>query len=321
MKHPVSAFLILSGLAGVAGVASAAYPERPIRWVVAAAAAGSADAMARTISPYLTEILGQSFVIDNRAGASGIIGIELVAKAAPDGYTLLVNTSTHTTLPALTKSLPFNITADFSPVSLIVHQANFLVVHPSVPAQSVKELMAIARGKAGSINFASGGTGTSPHLAGELLNLAAGVKMTHVPYKGTGPALTDLLGGHVQIMFVGPLSIAQHIKTGRLRVLAVSDRKRSASFADVPTMAEAGFSGVESGTWYGMAAPARTPRPIVDRLYAAVRQAVRSPELKARFDVQGVEIVASSPEQFTPFIGEEITKLTKVVRAAGLKPE
>lgn len=300
---------------------SAAYPEKPIRLIVAAAAAGSADAMARTIQPFLTEILGQSIVIDNRAGASGIIGIDLVAKAVPDGYTLLVNTSTHTTLPSLNRKLPFDLAADFAPVSLIVSQPNFLVVHPSIPVQTAKDLVALAKEKPNTIFFASGGTGTSPHLAGELLKLTAGIQITHVPYKGTGPALTDLLGGHVQIMFVGPMAIAQHIKTGRLRMLAVSNKNRSVIFPQAPTMSEAGFPGVESGTWYGMAAPARTPKVIVNRLYAAIKQAVSVPELKSRFDAQGVDIVASSPETFGPYIADEISKLTKIVRAAGLRAE
>jgi tripartite-type tricarboxylate transporter receptor subunit TctC len=300
---------------------AAAYPEKPIRLMVAAAAGGSADAMARTLQPALADILGQPIVVDNRAGASGIIGIELVAHAPPDGYTLLVSTSTHTTLPSLKSKLPFDLVRDFAPVSLVVSQPNFLVVHPSVQAQSVKELVALAKARPGTINFASGGVGTSPHLGGELLNLAAGIKMTHVPYKGTAPALVDLLGGHVQIMFVGPLAIVQHIKSGRLRVLAVADRKSSPVFPGVPTMAEAGYPGVESGTWYGIAAPARTPKAILDRLYAAIKQAANSPELKARFDAQGVDVIASSPAQFTPFVAEEIAKLTKVVRAAGIKPE
>ena len=277
--------------------------------------------MARTIQPYLANLLGQSIVIDNRAGASGIIGIDLVAKAPPDGYTLLVNTSTHTTLPGLKAKLPFDLVKDFTPVSLVVSQANFLVVHPSVPAKSVKELVAFAKARSSPINFASGGVGTSPHLAGELLNLVAGVKMAHVPYKGAGPALVDLLGAHVQIMFVGPLAIAQHIKAGRLRVLAVSNSRRSSVFPEVPTMAEAGFRGVESGTWYGIAAPSKTPKATVDRLYAAIKQGVSTPELRSRFELQGVEIVASSPAEFAPYILEQIAKLTKLVRAAGLRPE
>lgn len=311
--------LLAALLPAIAG--AAAYPEKPIRLIVAAAPGGSADVMARTIQPYLADLLGQSIVIDNRAGASGIIGIDLVAKAPPDGYTLLVNTSTHTTLPALKANLPFDLVKDFTPVSLVVSQANFLVVHPSVPAQSVKELVAFAKARSSPITFASGGVGTSPHLAGELLNLTAGIKMTHVPYKGAGPALTDLLGAHVQVMFVGPLAIAQHIRAGRLRVLAVSASKRSPVFPDVPTMAEAGFRGVESGTWYGIAAPSKTPKAIVDRLHAAIKEAVSAPELRSRFDAQGVEIVASSPAEFAPYIVAEIGKLTKLVRAAGLQPE
>jgi tripartite-type tricarboxylate transporter receptor subunit TctC len=318
--HAARRLVATLALAAVATASSAApYPERPIRLMVAAAAGGSADAMARTIQPHLADLLGQSIIVDNRAGASGIIGMEIVAKAAPDGYTLLTSTSTHTTLPSLKSHLPFDLVRDFAPVSLVVSQANYLVVHPSVPAKSVKELVALAKEK--PINFASGGVGTSPHLAGELLNLAAGIKLTHVPYKATAPALADLLGAHVQMMFAGPLAIAQHIKTGRLRVLAISDRKRSVAFPDVPTMTESGYKGVESGTWFGIAAPARTPSAVLERLHGAIRQAVASPELKGRFDAQGVEIVASSPREFTPFVAQEIEKFTRVVRAAGLRPE
>jgi len=317
--HAARVFASLALTASAVAVSAASYPERPVRLIVAAAAGGSADAMARTLQPHLADLLGQSIIVDNRAGASGIIGMEIVAKAAPDGYTLLTSTSTHTTLPSLKSKLPFDLVRDFAPVSLVVSQANYLVVHPAVPAKSVKELVALAKEK--PLVFASGGVGTSPHLAGELLNLAAGIKLTHVPYKGTAPALADLLGAHVQMMFVGPLAIAQHIKTGRLRVLAIADRKRSAVFPDVPTMIEAGYKGVESGTWYGISAPARTPSAVLERVHGAIRQAVASPDLKGRFDAQGVEIVASSPTEFAPFVAQEIEKFTRVVRAAGLRPE
>ncbi|MBI3067899.1 MAG: tripartite tricarboxylate transporter substrate binding protein [Betaproteobacteria bacterium] len=312
---------LLCAVLASASAYPASYPDKPIRMIVAAAPGGSADALARTVQPVLAEILGQPVVIDNRAGASGIIGIELAAKSQPDGYTLLLNTSTHTTLPGLNAKLPFDLLKDFAPVSLIVSQANLLVVHPSVRASTVKDLVALARAKPDALNFASGGIGTSPHLAGELLKLTTGIRITHVPYKGSGPAITDLLGGHVQMMFVGPLAIAQHIKAGRLRVLAVSAGKRSATFPEVPTMAEAGFPGVESGTWYGVVAPGNTPKAVISRLYGAIKQAVHTPELGSRLASQGVDVVASAPEQFGPYIRSEIAKWTKVVKATGVRAE
>jgi tripartite-type tricarboxylate transporter receptor subunit TctC len=212
--------------------------------------------------------------------------------------------------------LPFDALKDFAPVSLVVSQPNILVVHPSVPAKTVKELVALAKAKPNTLNFASGGNGSSPHLSGELLKLVAGIQITHVPYKGSGPGITDLLGGHVQMMFAGPLGVEQHIKGGRLRALAVADARRSVVLPDVPTMAEGGVPGVETGTWYGMLAPARTPPPVIDTVYRAIAKALQLPDLKARLLAQGVDIVASPPQQFAAFLRSEVAKWAKVVKDA-----
>ena len=245
-----AAALVLVPAASV-HAAQGAYPAKPIRLIVPFSPGGSADNLARTLQTPLGNALGHSIVIDNRGGASAVIGTELAARAAPDGYTLLLITTTHTVNPSLIRKLPFDPILDFSPITLAVSQANILAVHPSVPAKSVKELVAYAKSKAGHVTFASGGSGSSPHLSGELFRLVAGIDATHVPFKGSGPGVTALLGGQVTMMFAGPLAFEQHIKAGRIRALAVADRKRSSLLPDVPTMAEAGYPGVETGTWYG----------------------------------------------------------------------
>ena len=297
----------------------AVYPARPVRLIVPFGPAGSADALARTLQPSLSDTLGQPVVIDNRPGASSTIGTEMAARAAPDGYTLVMITTTHTVNPSLLAKLPYDSVKDFAPVSLVVSQPNILVVHPSVPVKSVKELVALAKAKPNTLNFASGGNGSSPHLSGELFKLVAAIEITHIPYKGSGPGVTDLLGGHVQMMFAGPLALEQHIKSGRLRALAVADRRRSTVVPDIPTMTEAGFPGVETGTWYGILAPARTPPAIVTSLQRTIARTVQMPDLKSRIVNQGVDIVASSPDDFHKFIIAEIAKWSRVVQKAGVR--
>ena len=294
------------------------YPVKPIRLVVPFAPAGSADALARTIQPALSEALGQTLVIDNRPGASSTIGTDMAAKAAPDGYTLVLITTTHTVNPSLYAKLPYDAVGDFAAISLVVSQPNILVVHPAVAAKSVRELVALAKAKPNTLNFASGGNGSSPHLSGELFKIVAGIQVAHIPYKGSGPGVTDLLGGHVQIMFAGPLALEQHIKSGRLRALAVADRRRSAVLPEVPTMTEAGFPGVETGTWYGMLAPARTPSSMIAVVQRAIVRILQAPDMKSRMLNQGVDIVASSPAEFEKFIITEVAKWSRVVQAAGV---
>ena len=315
-----AALLCAGTLTGGFQAQAAAFPEKPIRLIVAFAPGGSADNLARTIQPALSDAFGHPLVIDNRPGASSIIGTDMTAKAPADGYTLLLITTTHSVNPSLRK-LPYDSVKDFAMVTLVVSQPNILSVHPSVPAKSVKELVALARSKPNTLNFASGGNGSSPHLSGELFKIVAGIQITHVPYKGSGPGVTDLLGGHVQMMFAGPLVLEQHIKNGRLRALAIADLRRSIVLPDVPTMTEAGFPGVETGTWYGILAPAATPRPIVAKLNATFAKVLRSPEVEARLTKQGVDIVASGSEEFRRFMTAEIAKWAKVVKNAGVRAE
>ncbi len=303
------------------GAQTAGYPNKPIRMIVLFAPGGSADNLARILQPVLNDVLGQPIVLDNRPGASSVIGTDLAAKSAPDGYTVLLITTTHTVNPSSIRKLPYDPIKDFAGVSLAVSQANILVVHPSVPVKSVKELVAFARSKPNALNFASGGNGSSPHLSGELLKLVAGIQATHVPYKGSGPGVTDLLGGHVQMMFAGPLALEQHIKAGRLRALAIADKKRSSLLPDLPTMVEAGFPGVETGTWYAVLAPAATPRVIIDGLNGAIVKVLQVPEMKSRMAAQGVDIVASTPQALDAHLRSETTKWSKLVKAANSSAE
>jgi tripartite-type tricarboxylate transporter receptor subunit TctC len=300
---------------------ASAYPSRPVRIIIPYSTGGGADSFGRTFQPALVSALGQPVVLDNRPGASAIIGTELAARAAPDGYTMVLITTTHTVTPALVKKLPYDPASDFAGASLAVTQPNVLVVHPSLAARSVKELVALARAKPDALTYASGGSGSAPHLGGELLQMVAGIKLTHVPYKGSGPGVIAVLGNQVTMMFVGPLAIEPHVASGRLRALATADRKRSAALPEVPTVAEAGYPGVESGTWYGFAAPARTPQPILEAFHAAVLEAMAVPEMKSRLLAQGVEIVGNGPREFDRTIREEIAKWDKVVRAAGISAE
>ena len=294
------------------------FPSRPVRLIVPFSPGGGADQLARTLQPGLTGVLGQSLVIDNRGGASGVIGTELAAHAAPDGHTLLLVTTTHTVNPSLIRKLPYDTLKDFQAITLAVTQPNILVVHPSVPARSVKELVALAR--TSKLTFASGGSGSQPHLGGELLQIVAGINLTHVPYKGSGPGVAAVLGGQVTMMFVGPLAIEGHVRSGKLRALAVADKKRSAILPDVPTAAEAGVAGIESGTWYGFLAPARTPHAVVAALHSHVTNTMAVPEVKSRLLAQGAEIVGLGPREFDALLREEVAKWANTVKRAGITP-
>ena len=321
-RSSVALLIAFGALPAIAALPETApYPSKPIRLVVPFAPAGSADALARTIQPALSDALGQTIVIDNRPGASSTIGTDMTAKAAPDGYTLVLITTTHTVNPSLIAKLPYDTVKDFAAVSLVVSQPNILVVHPAVAAKSVRELVTQAKAKPNTMNFASGGNGSSPHLSGELFKIVAGIQITHIPYKGSGPGVTDLLGGHVQMMFAGPLALEQHIKSGRLRPLAVADQRRSAVLPDVPTMTEAGFPGVETGTWYGILAPARTPPATVALIQRGIARILQAADLKSRMLKQGVDIVASSPAEFEKFIIAEVAKWSRVVQAAGVRAD
>lgn len=295
------------------------YPARPVRLIVPFAPGGGADNLARTLHAAAIDALGQTIVIDNRGGGGGTIGTDLVAKAPPDGYTIALVTTGHTVNPSLLPKVPYDAYNHFEPISLLATQPNVLVVHPSVGARSVQELVALAKAKPGVINFASGGNGSSPHLSGELLKLATGVAINHIPYKGAGPGIADVVAGHVHMMFVGPISIEAYVRAGRLRALAVADAKRLTIAPDIPTMAEAGFTGIETGTWYALLAPAGTPSAVVARLHATFTGVLRAPEMTARLNKQGMDVVAGSPAELRNFMKAELAKWSRVVKAAKLR--
>ena len=298
-----------------------AYPNRPIRLIVSYPPGGGTDVTARQIVPALSERLGRQIVIDNRSGAGSTLGTNIVAKATPDGYTLLMSDTTFGIVPGLYPKLPYDALRDFSPITQITSVPGALVVHPSVPANSVKELVALAKAKPNALNFGSGGVGTPVHMAGELLKLQAHIEMVHIPYKGAGAAFVDLLGGRFQLMFPTLQSVVPHVKSGRVRLLAMTTEKRSPAFPDVPTMEEAGVRGVVSVAWFGIHAPAGTLKPIISRLHDEAIKVVREPAIRDRFLADGAEPIGSTPEQFSRFVANEIAKWTKVVKEAGIKAE
>jgi tripartite-type tricarboxylate transporter receptor subunit TctC len=312
--------LLMSASASAAQSAGS-YPSKPIRIIVPFSAGGSADNLARAMQPALSAALGQPLVIDNRGGASSVIGTELAARSPPDGYTMLLITTTHTVNPGLMKKLPYDAIRDFVAVSLAASQPNILAVHPSVPAKTVKELVAYAKAKSAHLTYASGGSGSSPHLSGELFRLVAGIDLTHVPFKGSGPGATALIGGQVTMMFAGPLLFEPHIKSGKLRALAVADRKRSGILPDVPTMAESGVPGIETGTWYGYLAPAGTPAAVAQAFHETLVKVMAAPDMKSRLLAQGVDIVGAGPREFQRIIVEEVDKWTRLVKRAGITAE
>jgi len=302
---------------GFAPSASADYPTKPIRLIVPFAPGGGNDTIARTIAQKIAAGLGQPVVVDNRAGAGGVLGAELAARAAPDGYTLFLGgVGSHAINPNLHKSLPYDPIRDFAPVALIASAPLVIVVHPSLPASSVRELIALARDKPGALNYASNGNGSSSHLAAAMFEAMTGTRMVHVPYKGLAPALTDLLSGQVQLMFSSVVAILPHVQAGKLRVLAVTSRRRLALVQDVPTVAESGLPGYESSSWYGILAPAGTPRDIVDRLNAQIVRAVHEPDVSKTLDNDGAEPIGSSPEEFAAFVRSELERVGKVIHEA-----
>ena len=297
------------------------YPERPIRLIVSYPPGGGTDVTARTIVGKLSEGLGRQVVIDNRPGGGSTIGTDLVAKATPDGYTLLMSDTTFGILPGLYAKLPFDALRDFQPITQITGVPGALVVHPALPAHSVRELVALAKAKPGSLNFGSGGVGTPVHMAGELLKLAANIDIVHIPYKGAGPAFTDLLGGHLQLMFPTLQSAVPHIKSGRLRLLALTGESRSPAFPDIPIMEEAGVPGVIAVGWFGIHAPRATPKTVIARVHDEAIKVLRDPMIRQRFSTEGADVVGSSPQQFAQFVAAEIAKWRKVVKDGGIKAE
>ena len=301
--------------------AQAPYPAKPVRLVVPSAPGGGTDITARVMAPKLGEYLGQQVVVENRAGAGTMIGGELVARAAPDGYTLLMGISTLAINPAMYKKVPYDALKDFAPISQAVSLPNILVVHPSLPAKTVKELIAFNRARPGQIQFASAGVGTNPHLAAELFLSMAGLKMLHIPYKGSGAGIIDVIAGHVPVMTPSILTGLPHAKAGRLRALGVTSAKRAGGAPDIPTIAEAGVPGYEAVQWFGILAPAGTPRAIVDRVHRDAVRVLQNPETKERLVADGADPVGSTPEQFAAFIRAETAKWANVVKAIGIQPE
>ncbi len=298
-----------------------AWPSKPIRFILPFPPGGGTDILGRIISERLAANLGQPVVIENRGGAGGNVGAEAAAKSAPDGYTIVLVAPSLAISPSLYSKLNYDPVKDFAPISLVATVPNVMITHPSVPARTLQEFIALAKSKPGGMNFGSGGNGTSNHLAGELFNIVAGVKLVHVPYKGVNLAMNDVLSGEVHLVVIGIPAAAPHIKAGKLRALALIAPQRSPALPDVPTVAEAGLPNFEVTTWYGVLAPAGVPGPIVARLNAELVKIMHAPELKERFAAMATEPRTSTPEEFAAYIKQEIAKWAEVVRQAGLKAD
>jgi tripartite-type tricarboxylate transporter receptor subunit TctC len=296
------------------------YPARPVRLIAASAPGGTSDILARLFAQHLGADLGQTFVVDNRAGASGIIGTDLVAKAAPDGHTLLLIQPSLTINPHIFAKVPYDAVRDFAPISLVVDVPQIVCVHPSVQAKSIKDLIALAKADPGKITNGSPGAGTHPHLTSERFQQAAGIKLQQVVYKGIGPAFIALISGEVSMAFSAASSATPHIKSGKIRPIGVTSPRRLAALPDVAPLAET-LPGFESSQWFGILAPAGTPRPIIERLHQAITKASRTPDLKEKFAAMSIETVNSTPEEFAKVIREESVTWAKVVKAAGIKPQ
>jgi len=299
---------------------AARYPSRPVRVIVPFAPGGGLDISTRLIGQKLTERWGQNIVVDSRPGAATIVGTEIASKAAPDGYTLLMITTTFAINPGLYPKLPYDPVRDFAPITQLNFQPNVVVVAPSFAAKSIKDLVALAKAKPGELTFATPGAGSAPHLSAEMFQRAAGVSMIHVPYKGIPPAVTDVLGGRVAMLFTTTISAAPHIKAGKLRALAITSAKRQASMPDVPTVGET-LPGYRAEAFQGMVAPAGVPQAIVDKVSAEVARIVHLPDVAQRFQLDGADPVGSTPKEFAAFLKAEMQKWSKVIGEAGIKPE
>ena len=329
MHLPPSAYRKLSGLFGMLLLSTAlsgaawaqAWPDKPVRFVVPYPPGGGTDVIARIVQQKLQAALGQPIVIENRGGAGGSVGTEVVAKAAPDGYTVLFTLSSHTINPAIFPKLNFDTVRDFEPVGLVASLPQILVTQPAFAASSVAELTALARAKPGTVSFASVGIGSPGHLAGELQALRTGVKLTHIPYRGGGPAVTDVMGGQVPTLWVSIPAAAQFVKTGKLKALAVSTTKRSAAFPEVPTMQEAGVPDFDVDSWYAMFVPARTPKAIVERLNKALNSVLADPDIRDKLLAQGAEGVGGTPEALGAVVAAELPRWVKLAKDANIKAE
>jgi tripartite-type tricarboxylate transporter receptor subunit TctC len=309
-------------LLGAALTAAAqSFPEKPVTMIAPFPAGGSVDLVARAVAQQMNEIWKQPVLVSNRPGASGNIGVEAVVRSAPDGYTILMGTTALSSSPAVYPKLPYDVTRDLAPVSLVVRMTNILVVHPSLPARSVKELLALAKARPGALTSASAGVGSSNHLALVLFTMMSGASINHVPYKGAAPAVTDVIGGHADMTFAPIAAVVSPIKSGRMRALASTAAARSTLFPDLPTIAESGVPGYDASGWNALLAPRATPREIVARIHATLVESLKAPKVRDILVASGAEAVGNSPEEFARFLQAEIAKWGKVVRAAGIKGE
>lgn len=316
MRAVAGLAVLLAGMSGA--FAAESFPSKPIRFIVPFGAGGPGDAIGRMVGRKMAEGLGQPVVIDNRSGATTIIGTEIAAKSIPDGHTMLLISTTHSVNPSLFTKLPYDPIKDLAPVTMLANTPFMLVVHPSVAAKSVAELVAFARSKPGQLNYGSSGNGSSIHLTTELLKTAARIEMKHVPYKGSGPAFTDLIGGHIQLLFSSTVSSLPHVKSGKVRSLAITSPKRVNALPDLPALAES-YPGFESSSWFGLMVPARTPKPVLDRLLREARAALQSAELNNALTRQGATPGGESPAQFGAFYQAEMKKWANVIKAAGIR--
>jgi tripartite-type tricarboxylate transporter receptor subunit TctC len=318
-----STFVLTLALAalGAGTVLAQSYPNRPIRLVVASSPGGASDILARLLAQKLGEELGQQVVVDNRGGASGVIGTDIVAKATPDGYTLLIIQPSLTINPSMIRKLPYDAVRDFAPVSCVVDAVQILTVGAALPAKTAQDLIALAKAKPGQLTFGSPGIGTSPHMTAELFKQRAGVDMPQIVFKGSGPAFISLISGEISAAVSTALSAMPHVKSGRIRALGVTAAKRVQILPDVPTLSEAGVPGFVVSQWFGILAPAGTPRPIVDRLYKALTRGASSADFVERMAAQGVDVVNRKPEEFAALIKLELAQWAKVIKAAGITPQ
>lgn len=322
MKTPMKALWLpaILGLCAVTAAAAQTYPAKPIRFIVPFAPGGSTDLVARILAQRLPEALGQAVVVDNRGGAGGVIGAELAARAPADGYTIVLGSPGPLTInPNLLARMPYDTLRDFSPITLATISPFILVLHPSLPVRSVQELVALARVRPGQLNYGSAGNGSVGHFSAEQFKSLAGVNLVHVPYKGAGPAVTDLVGGQLHLMFENLPTVLPHIRSGKLRALAVGTRKRSALVPEYPTISEAGVPGYESSTAFGVLAPAKTPAAVIGRLNQEIVKILNSPDIKERLSAQGLEAAGGTPQQYAAHLKEELAKYGRIVKAAGIK--
>ena len=321
LRRPCCVLMTICASALATAHAQQPYPAKPVRMIAAAAPGGGADITARILAPKLGEFLGQQVIVDNRPGAATVIGTTAVARAAPDGYTLLMALGSFTINPSVQTKLPYDTLKDFTAVTQVAEAANFVVVHPSLPAKTLKEFIALARARPGQLHYASSGVGGNPHLTMELLLLMTNLKLVHVPYKGVGPGITDLVAGHVQVMLTSILSTLNYVNAGRLRALAVTGAARSEVAPAVPTVAESGVPGYQATQWFGVIAPAGTPPAVIQRLHGDIVKTLKEPEVRKLFLNNGATPVGSTPEAFAAFLKADIEKWAKVVKAAGVKPD